>query len=65
MAEKLIVSDVARMLGVTTDRVRQIERSGQLPAQRTPGGVRIFDRSDVERLIAQRRQEGLRHAEQQ
>ncbi len=55
----LIVSEPAKLLGLTPAHVRRLEREGQLPvqlpAQRTPGGVRLFNRDDVERLAAARR----------
>jgi excisionase family DNA binding protein len=51
----LIVSEAAKLLGLTPTHVRRLEREGQLPAQRTPGGVRLFNRDDVERLAAARR----------
>ena len=54
MSEILTVSDAARLLGVAADTVRYYERHGYLPAEKTPGGVRIFRRCDVERLQAQR-----------
>ena len=57
-AEILAVGDVARLLGVSPDRARQIERSGQLPAERTPGGVRVFRRADVDRLLERRQGSG-------
>jgi excisionase family DNA binding protein len=50
----LLTSAVARILGVSADRVRMLERDGQLPAQRTEGGVRLFSRADVMRLKAAR-----------
>ncbi len=47
--------DVARKLGVGTDRVRQLADSGELqPAARTARGVRLFDADDVERLLRER-----------
>jgi excisionase family DNA binding protein len=54
----LIVSEAAKLLGLTPAHVRRLEREGQLPAQRTPGGVRLFNRDDVERLAAARRARG-------
>lgn len=50
----LLTSDAARVLGVTADAVRDMERRGVLPAVRTASGVRLFSRADVERLAADR-----------
>lgn len=54
----LTTSDVARLLGVSADRVRQLARMGQLPYSRTPYG-RLFDAATVraahERYQANRR----------
>ena len=52
---QMIVSEAAKLLGLTPAHVRRLEREGQLPALRTPGGVRLFNRDDVERLAAIRR----------
>jgi len=51
---KLLTSDVARILDCSTDNVRLLERSGQLHADKTEGGVRLFDRRDVERFARER-----------
>ncbi len=56
----LSVADAARLLGVVPATVRQMERDGRLPAQRTAGGMRLFRREDVERLVAQRAKAGQR-----
>jgi excisionase family DNA binding protein len=50
----LLTSDVADILDVSTDMVRYLERNGQLHAVKSVGGVRIFDREDVERYARQR-----------
>jgi excisionase family DNA binding protein len=47
--------DVARALNVSTQRVRQLVEAGNLRAWRTPGGERIFRRTDVERFAEERR----------
>jgi excisionase family DNA binding protein len=52
MAQLLSAADAARLLGVVPATVRQMERDGRLPAQRTVGGMRLFRREDVERLMA-------------
>jgi DNA-binding transcriptional MerR regulator len=51
---KLLTSDVARRLGVTPDYVRILERTKQLHATKTEGGIRLFDLVDVERFQRQR-----------
>jgi DNA-binding transcriptional MerR regulator len=53
---KLVVSDVARILGVTPATVRAMERRGEIIAERTLSGVRIFDNPEVERVKAARDQ---------
>lgn len=52
--ELMLVSDVARECGVTPATVKLWERAGRLPAIRTARGVRLFRRSDVEALRAER-----------
>jgi len=52
----LMTGDVARRLGVTSERVRQLERQGVLKAERTVSGLRIFNASDVERLARERQE---------
>ena len=49
-------SDAARILGLSADSVRVLSDSGRLPAMRTVSGRRLFRRSDVDRLAAQRAQ---------
>ena len=53
-------TDVALRLGCSTERVRQLEREGKLPAEKMPNGRRVFTVEDVERLAAER--EKRRHA---
>lgn len=59
MDQLLGVADAARMLGVVPATVRQMERDGRLPAQKTASGVRIFRREDVARLASEREQHRL------
>jgi len=54
MSEFLCTADVARLLDLTPDAVRALERAGKLVASRTAGRVRIFHRADVERFAAER-----------
>lgn len=53
-ADILITGEVSRSLGISADRVRQLERCGHLPAQRTETGVRLFKRTAVEAFRQQR-----------
>ncbi len=51
----LLSSDVARLLDVTSGRVRQLEERGKLKAFRVgTAGVRVYTRVSVERLLAER-----------
>lgn len=50
----LETKDAARLLDVTPHRVRQLEQEGQLRANRTASGTRLFDVDDVNRLKAER-----------
>lgn len=51
----LSTSDAARILGVVPATVRAMTLSGRLqPATMTESGNRLFKRSDVEELAAQR-----------
>jgi DNA-binding transcriptional MerR regulator len=49
-----LAADAAKILAVTPATVRLMEARGELPAERTESGVRIFKRTDVERLAAAR-----------
>lgn len=53
-ATVMLTSDVARRLNCSTDNVRVLERTGQLPAGKTKGGVRLFNHEDVERFARRR-----------
>ncbi len=53
----LTTGEVSRSLGISTDRVRQLERCGQLPARRTETGVRLFERTVVEEFRRKRERE--------
>jgi DNA-binding transcriptional MerR regulator len=52
----LLVSDVAKILDDSPDYIRHLERTKQLPAEKTPTGVRIFRLDDVERFARDRAQ---------
>jgi excisionase family DNA binding protein len=50
----LTPSDAGRILGLTPEAVRALNNRGRLPALKTLTGRRLFRRSDVEQLAAQR-----------
>jgi DNA-binding transcriptional MerR regulator len=50
-------TDVALRLGISAERVRQLEAQGKLHAQRTVRGVRLFDGEEVERFAQEREQQ--------
>lgn len=47
---KLLVGDVARHFDKSPDTIRLWCRLGWIKAERTASGVRLFDRSEVERV---------------
>ena len=61
--ELLTSGEAARLLGLTPDAVRAMERRGVLEALRTLNGRRIFRGEDVRRLVIEREKEpsGQRH----
>lgn len=50
----LSTAEVAALLGVSTDRVRQLAREGRLDYSLTPYG-RLFDPAEVQRVADRRR----------
>ena len=54
VAELLTSGDAARVAGVSVDTIRVWDRNGVLHARRTAGGVRLFEREDVERVVSER-----------
>jgi excisionase family DNA binding protein len=48
------IADVARELGLSASRVRQLADSGIIPSSRTSGGHRLFDLAAVRAAIARR-----------
>jgi excisionase family DNA binding protein len=50
----MTTGEAARVLGLSTDMVRLLERDGLVRAQRTTNGLRLFRRRDVEKLAAKR-----------
>jgi excisionase family DNA binding protein len=53
----LTTSQVARRLGLSAERVRQLTRAGRLPAHRTALGC-LYDRDDVDQFASARRRRG-------
>lgn len=53
-SEFMTTGEAASLLRASPDMMRALHRSGQLPAQLTVTGRRLFRRADVERLAAQR-----------
>jgi len=49
-AAPLLTSQVANILGVSSETVRQLENRGQLKASKTASGVRLFDPGEVQRV---------------
>jgi len=50
-------TDVALLLGCSTERVRQLEREGKLLAEKMPSGQRVFRAEDVEKLAQERKRQ--------
>jgi excisionase family DNA binding protein len=58
----LLTSEVARIFEVVPATIRLWERQGRIKAVRTNGGVRLFNRRDVERLARERERETVSSA---
>ena len=43
----LLSSEVSRIFQVSSETVREWQRTGKLPARKTAGGVRLYDLNDV------------------
>ncbi len=54
MNTKMLTAEAAKVLDVTPATVRDMERRGDLVAERTSSGVRLFSRVDVDRLVKAR-----------
>ena len=52
----MLTAEAARMVGVTPNGLRAMERRGELRAERTGDGVRLFDRTIVQRIARARAQ---------
>lgn len=50
----MTTGDAAKQVGVAPDTIRLWERLGRLPALRTASGVRLFQRTDVDRVVRER-----------
>lgn len=55
--ELLTTKDAAGLLGLGVERIRQLEKAGQLPAIITARGQRIFLRETVEHFASSRERE--------
>ena len=56
----LTCAEVAREVGRSASLVRQLANLGKLPVfARTQYGTRLFAKSDVDRLLAERRENGI------
>ena len=53
-AEDLLSADAAKILSLSTERVRQLADDGRLKHRRSLGGIRIFRMADVLALKAER-----------
>ncbi|GAB3284837.1 STAS-like domain-containing protein [Kineosporia babensis] len=53
MADLIRISEVARELGVSPSRLRQLADSGVIPSERSAGGHRLFDPGAVRSALAQ------------
>jgi excisionase family DNA binding protein len=54
MSDLLSVSEAARELGVASSTIHLYERTGKLAALKTERGMRLFERSEVERFARER-----------
>jgi len=55
MDRLLTCADVAKLLNVVPDTVRDLERHGRIKAIRTPGGMRLFREDEVQRFVEARK----------
>lgn len=51
----VLISEAARILGVSIYVVKDLSNRGKLPTARTPEGHRLYRRADVEQLAEERR----------
>jgi len=52
--ELLTAGDAAKIAEVSPDTIRNWSDNGRLPSVRTAGGVRLFERSAVDRVVSER-----------
>src|SRR6476661_1564660 len=52
MSRLVRVGEVARELGISASRLRQLADTGQIPSERSPGGHRVFDSGAVRSALA-------------
>lgn len=50
----VLTAEAARLLGLSSEGVRYLARIGRLQTLRTSGGIRLFSRTEVEQLAAER-----------
>jgi excisionase family DNA binding protein len=50
----MMTATVARRLGITPCRVRQLADAGRIPSVRTADGIRLYRVDDIERIAAER-----------
>jgi excisionase family DNA binding protein len=53
MSSEILVGEASRILAISANHVRYLERTGQLPARRI-GNLRVFKRDDVVQLAEER-----------
>lgn len=57
VADQILTSaEVGKRLNLSSERVRQLEKTGRLPAIRTTNGIRLFTASAVEEFRQRREQ---------
>jgi hypothetical protein len=52
--DEVLASEAARIIGCSSQRIRQLVDAGRLPARRGPLGMRFIEREAVERLARER-----------
>lgn len=53
MAPEILIGEAARILSLSPNHVRYLERTGQLRCRRI-GNIRVFNREEVEQLADER-----------
>jgi excisionase family DNA binding protein len=54
--ELMTTGDVSKLLGLTSQYIQAMARQGKLPiAETTAGGIRLFRRSDIDKIAEERR----------